>query len=78
MLFLSFLLIAPLARSEDQSATLDDARLISAAVDIQLSQDQQVAFQTNLTEYLKKLGSATRKLVRRNNETDVAKQENPA
>ena len=74
MLFLSFLLIAPLARSADQSATLGDARLISAAVDIQLSEDQQVAFQTNLTDYLEKLGSATRKLVRRNNETDVAKK----
>ncbi len=53
---------------------LEDTRLLSAAVDIQLSEDQQIAFQTHLSEYLEKLGSATRKLIRRNNETDVAKK----
>ena len=53
---------------------LEDTRLITAAVAIQLSEDQQAAFQTLLAEYLEKLGSATRKLIRRNNETDVAKK----
>ena len=53
---------------------LDDNRLVSAAVDIRLSENQNAAFQTHLGEYLEKLGSSTRKLVRRNNETDVAKK----
>ena len=74
LVLLSFLLISPCARAEDRSAMLEDTRLITAAVAIQLSEDQQAAFQTLLAEYLEKLGSATRKLIRRNNETDVAKK----
>ena len=52
----------------------EDTRLINAAIAIQLAEDQQAVFQANLAEYLEKLGSATRKLIRRNNETDVAKK----
>ncbi len=68
------LLISLSVQAERQNSMLEDTRLLSAAVDIQLSEDQQIAFQTYLSEYLEKLGSATRKLIRRNNETDVAKK----
>ncbi len=68
------LLISHSVQAERQNSMLEDTRLLSAAVDIQLSEDQQIAFQTHLSEYLEKLGSATRKLIRRNNETDVAKK----
>lgn len=68
------LLISLSVQAERQNSMLEDTRLLSAAVDIQLSEDQQIAFQTHLSEYLEKLGSATRKLIRRNNETDVAKK----
>ena len=74
LVLLSFILISPCTRAEDQGALFDDTRLISAAVAIQLSEDQRAVFQTNLAEYLEKLGSATRKLIRRNNETDVTKK----
>ena len=74
LIILISLSFSPSVQAENQNNMLEDTRLVSAAVDIQLSRDQRVAFQTHLGEYLEKLGSATRKLIRRNIETDVAKK----
>ena len=74
LVLLSLILISPCLRAEDRNTMPEDTHLINAAIAIQLAEDQQMVFQVNLAEYMEKLGSATRKLIRRNNETDVAKK----
>ena len=74
LVLLSSLLLSTSLQAEDRNNMLEDDRLVSAAVDIGLSKDQQEKFQIHLGEYLEKLGSSTRKLIRRNNETDVTKK----
>ncbi len=74
LMFLWLLILTTSARAESETRAVEDNRLVTAAMDIQLTEDQQPLFQAHLNDYLTNLGSATRKLVRRNNETDVAKK----
>tara|TARA_B100000401_G_scaffold395032_1_gene303740 strand:- start:3 stop:434 length:432 start_codon:yes stop_codon:yes gene_type:complete len=53
---------------------LEDPRLITAAIAIELTEQQKQEFKQHLSAYLKKLSSATRKIMQRNNVTNLPKQ----
>lgn len=58
----------------DANANKVDDPLLKAAMDIQMNEEQTAAFQANLQEFMNDLASSTRKLMRRNNETNVEKK----
>lgn len=64
--FLLYSLCSPAEQARDP--------LIQAAADIRMTDEQKAAFQSNLEEFMDDVASATRKLLRRNNETNVMKK----
>ena len=53
---------------------LEDSRLLEAAVAMELTAEQRKVFQQHLSDYLTKLATATKKLMQRNNVTNLPKQ----
>ncbi len=72
-LALSFASIAP-ASAASGGGLLMDPRLIQAAIDIQMTDEQIPEFQGEVVDYLKSVGRATQKLLQRNNQHDLEKK----
>lgn len=53
---------------------LEDPRLLKAAIDIQLTEEQVPVFQKSLGEFLSSVAKSTKKLMQRNNQTNLMKK----
>ena len=72
-LICAVILVVSAGASANEVSEIKDP-LLQAVVDIEMTEEQKAAFQTNLKEFMEDVASSTRKLMRRNNETGVQKK----